>query len=707
MILTMVIVLGLLPVTAMADEGAYVYLSVSFDDKYIYDKYGDPIVYRPIPLGEIEAISLADYGLEHMLYDGNGDGEYDTTALQLLIYAHEEIYGGDWSEVNFDDIPGASYFAGGIFDFTENLVYFLNGDFPVDDSQQSDFMTVGATSDRIVLEAGDFLDVASFGCYAFLWDVMGGFHLFADPEGNYVHDYVATAGEALPIKLMHSFCDLMYGEAWVTETPDFEVYYGRTFGEAEGSVITDEYGCAEITFPGAGVYYVWSDGGHGSDDGTHSYCDYYFENYEPCYVSSPAYAKVTVSGAAHTHSWDAGIYTAPTTQADGFTTYTCSGCGETKIETHAGTKLPEIVENAIVKQPESVTADTGTNVQFRVEATGDILSYKWEYRKIYKWFDTNLEGNNTDTLTVPAVGSRNGYDYRCTVTFADGTVMVTEPAELTVNTYITNVQNPKDQTVVLGDKGQFTAAATGEGLSYQWEYRRPDGERWIETAMEGAAKPTVYIESTTARDGYQYRCRITDVAGLVTYTQPATMRVLSFKSHPQEVFTATGTTAVFTVTTSVDSGFTYQWQYSTNGGESWFDTTMNGYNTATLSVDAAKSRNGYLYRCVLTGSKNSKIQSKTAVLHVGDPTQIITQPGFVNATSGDTVQFTVEATNVYSYQWKYSRSGNIWFNTTAEGNQTATLTVAAKGKNGYQYRCHIKGLDGTETVTEPATLRVQ
>ena len=26
----------------------------------------------------------------------SGDGDYETTALQLLIYAHEELYGGDW-----------------------------------------------------------------------------------------------------------------------------------------------------------------------------------------------------------------------------------------------------------------------------------------------------------------------------------------------------------------------------------------------------------------------------------------------------------------------------------------------------------------------------------------------------------------------------------------------------------------------------------
>ena len=193
LLLAIVLVLGLLPSVAIAAENDVVYLSISFDGKYIDDKNGEPIVYLPISLEKIAAVDLTEYGLDNMLYDADGDGDYETTALQLLIYAHEELYGGDWGDVNFDALPGSSYFAGGIFGFTENLVYFLNGDFPVDETQQSDFMTVGATSDRIVLKAGDFLDVASFSCYSFLWDQLGGFHLFADQDGSYVHDYAAEA----------------------------------------------------------------------------------------------------------------------------------------------------------------------------------------------------------------------------------------------------------------------------------------------------------------------------------------------------------------------------------------------------------------------------------------------------------------------------------------------------------------------------------
>jgi len=372
-------------------------------------------------------------------------------------------------------------------------------------------------------------------------------------------------------------------------------------------------------------------------------------------------------------------------------------------------KAPAVVEPAIIAQPEAVNAETGAEVQFHVEAEGNIVSYKWEYRKVWKWFNTSMTGYNTDTLTVTATGARNGYDYRCVVTFADGTVLYSEPAELTVNTYITDVVGPNDQTVVVGYKGQFTASAQGEGIKYAWQYKRPGDTGWYYTTMEGNNKPTVLIETTTARDGYMYRCEIKDVTGNITvYTEPATMRVLSFKSHPAETFSATNGTVQFTVTTSVDSGFTYQWQYSSNGGETWTNTAMAGYNTATLTVDATKARNGYQYRCVLTGSKNSKIESKAAVLHVGDPVVITAQPADVTVAAGEVATFTVAADNAFAYQWQYKSATMTSFrNTTADGNKTATLNVTTKAtNNGYKYRCVITGLDGAEYISETATLTI-
>ena len=276
MILAFLMVLGLLPATAFASENN-VYISVSYDGQYIDGKNGDPIAYIPVSFQELASIDLDEYGLSEYKYDENGDGTYDITALHMVIYAHENLYGGKFSDVTFTGAPGSSYFQGGIFGFDENLNYFLNGEYPLAGEGW------GATSDQIVLEAGDFIDIGSFSSWDFYMDSNYGFHFFADESGAFIHDYTAEAGTACSVKLVRSYSGMGTG-AMVYDAADYTVYYGISYGNATGSVTTDGSGCAEINFPEAGNWILWADGGYGCE-------------YPAVIVSAPAYAKVQVTAA--------------------------------------------------------------------------------------------------------------------------------------------------------------------------------------------------------------------------------------------------------------------------------------------------------------------------------------------------------------------------------------------------------------------------
>ena len=277
MILAFVLVLGLLPATAFATGADSVYISVSYDGQYINDKNGNAIAYIPVSFENLASIDLDEYGLSEYKYDENGDGTYDITALHMVIYAHENLYGGKFSDVTFTGAPGSSYFQGGIFGFDENLNYFLNGEYPLAGEGW------GATSDQIVLEAGDFIDIGSFSSWDFYMDSNYGFHFFADESGAFIHDYTAEAGSACSVKLVRSYSGMGTG-AVVYDAGDYTVYYGTSYGNATGSVTTDGSGCAEITFPEAGSWILWADGGYGNE-------------YSDVIVSAPAYAKVTVTAA--------------------------------------------------------------------------------------------------------------------------------------------------------------------------------------------------------------------------------------------------------------------------------------------------------------------------------------------------------------------------------------------------------------------------
>ena len=277
MLLAVLMIVSMLPVTAVATEPEYVYISVSYDGKYINDKNGGYIAYIPVPMETVAAINLDDYELSDYWYDEDGDGTYETTALQLIIYAHENIYGGSWSDVNFTGSPGSSYFQGGIFGFDENLNYYLNGEYPLAGEGW------GATSDQIMLEAGDFIDIGSFSSWDFYQDSNYGFHFFADESGAFIHDYTVEAGNACSVKLVRSYSGMGTG-AIVYDANDYTVYYGTSYGDATGSVTTDDSGCAEVTFPSAGTWYLWADGGYGLE-------------FSGSVVSAPAFATVNVKAA--------------------------------------------------------------------------------------------------------------------------------------------------------------------------------------------------------------------------------------------------------------------------------------------------------------------------------------------------------------------------------------------------------------------------
>ena len=68
---------------------------------------------------------------------------------------------------------------------------------------------------------------------------------------------------------------------------------------------------------------------------------------------------------------------------------------------------------------------------------------------------------------------------------------------------------PADVSVSAGETAVFTAAAAGEGLTYQWYYRKPGNEDWTPVSVHGTG--ATYTLTTKARhNGYSYYCAVSD-----------------------------------------------------------------------------------------------------------------------------------------------------------------------------------------------------
>lgn len=240
MLLVLVMVISMIPVSTFAAAEETVYISVSFDGNYLTagtgTHKGKPMVYLPVTLKVLKnTVKLASFGLENYAYDADGDGTEDITALHLLIYAHEKIYGTKWkNNVTVGGDPGSLTIQNGLFGFTDNKACYLNGT-----------TDLSVAADRLVLKNGDFIDVAGYTTGDFNTKHSAGFRYFVDTQNEIAHKYTGKLNEPLTVSLIPE----------ATST----LFYSRTFFDPNAkTVTTDADGKAAITLDSCGTWYVWS-----------------------------------------------------------------------------------------------------------------------------------------------------------------------------------------------------------------------------------------------------------------------------------------------------------------------------------------------------------------------------------------------------------------------------------------------------------------
>ena len=194
--------------------------------------------------------------------------------------------------------------------------------------------------------------------------------------------------------------------------------------------------------------------------------------------------------------------------------------------------LTVIVKPKITAQPTSTTAAAGGTADFAVTASGIGLSYQWQWRlgSSGSWDSvtaSDISGMKTATLTVPVKGSRNGYEYRCKVSNSAGTTY-SSAAMLTVSGAKPAITSqPADATAAAGSTAGFAVTAAGTELSYQWQYRENSDSTWkniTNTSYSGIKTAALTAPATISRDGYQYRCKVSNNGG-TAYSKAATLTV--------------------------------------------------------------------------------------------------------------------------------------------------------------------------------------
>ena len=87
----------------------------------------------------------------------------------------------------------------------------------------------------------------------------------------------------------------------------------------------------------------------------------------------------------------------------------------------------------------------------------------------------------------------------------------------------TITSQPQNVSVKVGEQAAFAVTASGEGMTYQWQINRNDGNGFVDITGANSAN---YLSSTVDKDcnGFKYQCVISNAGGSVT-TEIVTLTV--------------------------------------------------------------------------------------------------------------------------------------------------------------------------------------
>ncbi len=456
---------------------------------------------------------------------------------------------------------------------------------------------------------------------------------------------------------------------------------------------------------------------------------------------------LAATGTALTYQWqvntgsgfvnlpNGGVYTGATTNTLQITGGTAAmdgyqyQCIVTGVCPPSVTTAPAVLTvntlPAITSQPHDSTICDGSNAAFEVTATGTGISYQWQVNDGTGFINiTNnslYSGANAPILVLTgANAAMHNYQYHCIVSGTCTPPAISGVALLKVNTLPNVTTQPKDSTTCEWLDVAFEIAATGTGITYQWQLDNGGGFINVQnnSLYSGAATPKLKLTSVPfALDGYHFRCIVsgtctppdTSVAAMLhVNTSPVVIK------HPSNAVICENTGTIFNVVCT-GAGLTYQWQVNTGSG---FTNLQNnaiygGVTANVLSITGATaSMHNYQYRCIVKGTCTPPDTSNAATLTIYTAPDITKQPVGVAICPRETTLFEVTATGTaITYQWQVN-TGSGFTNTTDgityNGSGTRLLYVLKTDKtmNNYQYRCIVSGTCIPEDTSAAAVLNI-
>ena len=470
----------------------------------------------------------------------------------------------------------------------------------------------------------------------------------------------------------------------------------------------------------------------------------------------------------HNHKWEPATCTAPKTCSCGATEgeplghrwleatterpKTCSVCGVTEGEplptvaptpeptptpTPSSTPTPSptptptptptpspIPKPAFIKQPQSITAEEGTEV-FLTAVVEGATEYTWQYLNpsIGKWSDlvdtTGVSGSRWSELSIVVSKIWSRYQYRLVASNESGqaisdivtVALLATPTPMPTATPLpipVIIRQPKSESAKNGVKVTFHADVEG-ATSYLWQYR-DRGAVWNDFTSDDKWASGINTASLTIDYQFSYTMLWRDYR-LVAKNSNASVcsdvvsvdlipisnvSAPSIINQPQNTFAVENEKATFIAKAE---GWYCIWQY--NDGEEWLNIPQEDWVSSEsreiLVVFVNEANKHYKYRYAVANLGGVTISEEVTATLVnsahyaskGAPI-IIDQPQNMQTVVGKSVTFQAKAQGATGYCWQYNM-GSRWMNipevSWASGQSSDRLTiVSSKARRNYKYR---------------------
>jgi hypothetical protein len=321
----------------------------------------------------------------------------------------------------------------------------------------------------------------------------------------------------------------------------------------------------------------------------------------------------------------------------------------------------------------SAVANNATNASFQWQMSTDGSNI---------WADvvnnSNFDGVQTTDLKIANTAGMNNYRFRLKAA-NDTCEEISNPATLTVQGPITISGQIPHQTVCSGNATSFTVQANAGmagTLSYQWQTTQNGGQTWTNIiASTGGGiytnftSKTLNISNVAGLSSNCYRVKLTTSECDAFYSQDACLDVLgpvNFTAQPASVTTCASSEATFQAAvenqSEDDSEIFYQWQVSTDQGDTWADLTndaeTSGAKTDKLTISNLAGKDGNLYLLLARAGDCEPVISQPAILKIGESLAFTAQPQSGEFCPAGQACFSVALSSQPSgYQWQIKSPG--------------------------------------------------